>query len=446
MTRYYLALLLLLSIATSLATQSAYLPENMTYADNIKTVRFHIAGFVHSYPVLDLNGSAQLRLSFDDLSDDIKRYTYRIIHCNQDWEPSNLSELEYIDGYTEDNIQDYDFSFRTLAEYVHYDLFFPNRDMGFTKSGNYLLVVYEDEREEKTVITRRFYVVDNQTSVSGDVTRPTKVRQIHTHQEVDVSVNIKRLNLRAPMQELTATVLQNNRLDNGIFSISPNLMRGDQILFDYQGKMSFAGGNEFRNLDLRSISAPRTEVLDITNEGDHYSMLLAPDRPRDQSIYLNYADLNGDYVNFRFDRPVINLSEEFSNSNYDRLNLDFTGDYVRVTFVLQMNQPLENESIYLFGAFTEFDKRPEFRMVWNEEINAYVGQAFLKQGFYNYWYVTDTDGLVSVDNNESPVALGQTEGNFDETENDYIALIYFRPIGGRYDQIVGKIILNSNTD
>jgi hypothetical protein len=175
-------------------------------------------------------------------------------------------------------------------------------------------------------------------------------------------------------------------------------------------------------------------------------MLLGADRPRDQEIYLNYADLNGDYVNFRFDRPIIGLADEFTGSNYDRLNLDFTGDYISVTFVLEMNQELDRDDVYLFGAFTEFRKKAAFRMIWNPAVNAYVGRALVKQGFYNYWYVSDSDRVSTVENNGSKVALSKTEGNFDETENDYIALIYYRPIGGRYDQIVGSQIMNSNID
>ncbi|PHI21241.1 hypothetical protein CEQ90_04275 [Lewinellaceae bacterium SD302] len=443
-------LLLLIAFISSLpltgSGQSAYQPINKTYVDNIQTVRFHVAGFVNSYPLIDLNGSAQLRLSFDDLSEDVKRYTYRVIHCDRNWEPSRLGELEYLDGYAEDNVQEYDFSFRTLAEYVHYDLFFPNRDMDVTKSGNYLLVVYEDEREEKTVITRRFYVVDNRASLNGEVVRATTVKKIHTHQEVDLVANVKQLDLRAPLQELSVAVLQNGRLDNMVTDIIPNLVRGDIVQFNYQGKVSFAGGNEFRNLDLRSIAAPRSEVLDISNEGDRYAMLLASDRPRDQSIFLNYADLNGDFVNFRDDRPVINVAAEFSDGNFDRLNLDFTGDYIMTTFVLKMNQELENDDVYLFGGFTEFQKKDKFMMTWNPTINAYVAQALLKQGFYNYWYVTDRDRIGGVDNNGSEVALSKTEGNFDETENDYITLLYYRPIGGRYDQLVGSTLLNSNVD
>ncbi len=47
-----------------------------------------VAGWEISYPVLDLQSNNQLLLSFDDLSDEIKDYSYKIIHCNADWTAS----------------------------------------------------------------------------------------------------------------------------------------------------------------------------------------------------------------------------------------------------------------------------------------------------------------------------------------------------------------------
>lgn len=414
--------------------------ENLTYVDYLKTVRLHIDGFPSSYPILELQGGAGLRLSFDDLSDDVRRYTYRVYHCNQDWTRSNLSPLEYIDGFEQDNINDYDFSFRTISEYIHYDLVIPNRNIELTKSGNYLLVVYDNERgDERPVISRRFYVVDSQTGVTAAVNRATRIGQIHTHQEVDFSVNTKRLRTRAPLQEISATVLQNGRTDNAITNIRPSLLRQESLLFDHQGQVAFAGGNEFRNLDIRSIQAPRADVLSVTNEGAFYAMSLAPDQLRDQGIFLNYFDLNGDFVNFRFDRPIINLADDYLLENYDRLQLDYTGEYVEMTFILHSGTEFDDQVVYLFGGFSEFKLKPQYEMVWNPAINSYVGKALIKQGFYNYWYVTQNMGA-----DDNTFELMDTEGSFDETENDYVVLIYYRPMGGRFDQLIGSTIVNSN--
>jgi hypothetical protein len=167
-------------------------------------------------------------------------------------------------------------------------------------------------------------------------------------------------------------------------------------------------------------------------------MLLAPEETRGNSTYVLYFDLNGDFVNFRADRPVVNLADEFLQENYARFGLDFTGEYIEATFVLRTRNDLPlDEDIYLFGAMTEWQLKYDYRMVWNPSISAYVGRALIKQGFYNYYYVTDRGAGV-------PPAYDRTENNFTQTENDYIALTYYRPLGGRYDRLVGTAILNSN--
>ena len=434
-----LALLLLLPLWT--AAQSDDLRYfDYTYVDHIRTVRLHVEGFPHSYPIIELAGGARLRLSFDDLQQDLTRYSYSFIHCNRDWTPSNLGQMEYNSGFSSDYLRDYDFSLRTLMGYTHYELIFPNADMRVEKSGNYLLVVFDTQDGNRPVITRRFLVSENVVGVSAQVTRPAMVDKIHTDQEVRLSSNTKQLRPRAPLQELTASVLQNGRWDNAVTDVPPNLLQRDGVQFNYQDRMVFRGGNEFRNLDLRSVQAPRTEVRTITNEGDRYAMLLAPELTRGGTAYTQYFDLNGDFINFRTDRPVLNLADEFLQENYNRFGLEYAGEYIEVTPVLKTQDGLPfEEDVYVFGQLTEWQRKPAYRMVWNDGIGAYVGRFLVKQGFYNYYYVTD--GPEEKDNRAT---YDRTEDNHSVTENDYIALIYYRPLGGRYDRLVGTTIFNSS--
>ncbi len=414
-----------------------------TYVDNIKTVRLHISGFPHSYPLIELNGNARLRLSFDDTSDEVVRYSYTFIHCDQDWQPSGLSPLEFNSGFAVDYLDDYDFSLRTLKNYVHYDLTFPNENMKLDVSGNYLLVVSNAESDEFPVITRRFMVAENLAGVSGRIMRASEVGKIRTHQEVDLTVNTKQMQLRAPLQELRATVIQNNRWDNAVTDIQPNFLGRESVRFDHQGQVSFRGMNEFRNLDIRSVQAPRTRMVSITNEGEYYAMMEEAEPVRGGQSYLQYFDLNGDFINFRFDRPVVNLADEFLQENFQRFSVDFNGEYIEMTFVLDTERELERD-IYIVGGLTEYQLKPQFKMVYNPTIGAYLGRALLKQGFYNYHYVLHDPGANKVSRPADRLDYSYTEGSYDNTENDYLALVYWRPIGGRYDRLVGTAILNSN--
>jgi hypothetical protein len=60
----------------------------------------------------------------------------------------------------------------------------------------------------------------------------------------------------------------------------------------------------------------------------------------------------------------------------------------------------------------------------------------LKQGYYDYIYaLRDPRG--------GPFETDQTEGNSWETENRYVILVYYRELGGRYDQLLGINMANS---
>ena len=77
-------------------------------------------------------------------------------------------------------------------------------------------------------------------------------------------------------------------------------------------------------------------------------------------------------------------------------------------------------------------------MTFNPSIRAYEGSALMKMGYYNYAYVTVNSG----DPHAVP-SFEFTEGNHFDTENNYDILVYYRPLGGRADQLVGIYSTNS---
>ena len=96
---------------------------------------------------------------------------------------------------------------------------------------------------------------------------------------------------------------------------------------------------------------------------------------------------------------------------------------------------LPGGEVYLNGEWTYNRFIPEYRMTYNRETQAYEATALLKQGYYNYNYLFVPDG-------ETQGNSGRTDGNFYETENEYIILVYHRPNGGRYDKLVGYRRMN----
>ena len=204
--------------------------EDWVYKDHIKSVRFHVDGLVLTQPIIDLGSDVALQLSFDDLEGGVKDYVYSVVHCNADWEPSVLAEMEYIDGFAEDRINDWRFSAKTLTPYTHYSLSLPHEDMRLTKSGNYLLKVYESGRQKTLALTRRFLVVEPLVQITPRMVNTAAVSKLRTHQEIDFLVNYERVPIRAAQQEIRATVLQNGRWDSALPLIPPRFVRTDQLV------------------------------------------------------------------------------------------------------------------------------------------------------------------------------------------------------------------------
>ena len=123
-------------------------------------------------------------------------------------------------------------------------------------------------------ITRRFMVVEPLTRISARVMNPAQVSKIRTHQEIDFTVDYERINLRAPQQEVQAVVLQNGRWDNAVTGIPPMFVRKDQLVFDFQDKIVFPGGKEFRFFDFRLLRSRMPGVATVEQIGKSYEVVM----------------------------------------------------------------------------------------------------------------------------------------------------------------------------
>ena len=110
-------------------------------------------------PIVKLNSNETIKLSFDDLGNELKYYMYTFIHCDSNWEKSDIIYNEYLDGFYENYVEDYNYSFNTIQQYIHYELIFPNENVNFLKSGNYIILIYDENLNP--VLTKRFIVYED---------------------------------------------------------------------------------------------------------------------------------------------------------------------------------------------------------------------------------------------------------------------------------------------
>ena len=93
--------------------------EDWTYKPYLKTVQLHESSFDANPAILQFNGAEQLELSFDDLEADKKNYSISFVHCSANWEPSNLMNSEFMNGFYEANFLNYNYSTNTIQKYTH---------------------------------------------------------------------------------------------------------------------------------------------------------------------------------------------------------------------------------------------------------------------------------------------------------------------------------------
>ncbi len=422
MKKYFLVAVFYLFVLGAVSAQERnFYYENAIYNDNIKTVLMFREGFELSNPVIEIGENVNLVLKFDDLSGEVRNYYYTIVHCDADWNESYLSQSDYLDGFTDNPVDDYQRSFNTTFNYINYHIYLPNDNVQFKLSGNYALVVFEDNDKEKKILTKRFYVVEPLVDIAGTVRRATLDAFKGDNQEVDFTITHERLPIQNPQEEVKVVIMQNNRWDNAIRDLNPLFVRDNQLIYDYSKENVFEGGNEFRYFDIRSERLNGENVFSTEFHRPYYHKTLTPDEVRSNKKFFSYKEMNGKYV----------------VESQERVNdYDVDCDYNFVHFTLPLPSILLGGSVNVFGALTNWNANKSNEMTWNFTTSAYELTLLLKQGYYNYQYVYVPQGAKVADSKN-------LEGSFWQTENDYQIFVYYKDLSSRYYRLVGYQQLNS---
>ena len=391
------------------------------YRGFISSVRFATSESEIDYPIIQLNSGSHLLLEFDDLEADNKNYTYKVIHCNYDWTPSeDIAPMDYIDGFQENRIYESTNSFGTRTEYIHYQIKIPNDDIKITKSGNYILKVYIDGEEEDLAITRRFVIYEPMMKAVPHVRRSAVPPYSRSHQEFSLKVEHVGIYLPNPAKDIKVAILQNGRWDNAITNINPTFIKNEEMNYDLQGQIIFPGFREFRPLDIRSFRHRGPQVETMEQNDDNFQLYLFNDIPRTHAPYLFTNDLNGKFIVSSYDNPAANER----------------GEYGHVHFNLETPK-LSDSDVYVVGGFSDFLPYLRYKMTYNEEKEAYTSNCLLKNGFYDYMYL-------AVNKETGKPDLQALEGSVFESENNYVFLVYYRKYGSRYDQVVAYSKISSS--
>ncbi|MDA9634714.1 DUF5103 domain-containing protein [bacterium] len=391
--------------------EDAVLESNNKNNYNIRTILLHKKENNLSLPIINLNSVEQLKLSFDDLNYESSVLYITIEHYDAMWNKSNLMQSEYINGFTSDEIINYQFSFNTLQNYIHYEYLFPSDNLKPLLSGNYKFKVYDLNGD--TLFNKKFMVLENKINIDLNIKKATLSKDRKIKHELDFTLNHQNINIVDPFSQIKVIIKQNNREDNAITNLKPLYIRNNTLIYDYNEENTFFGINEFRHFDIKSLRYYSERIKNITYDSTKYKVDLFKESKRAYDNYSIEPDLNGKFYI---------KSQEARNSNIE-------SEYVYVNFKLKSNF-VEDGNVYIIGELSNWEKNNEFKLEFDSINNIYSKSIYLKQGYYNYHYAINDTALNLLD-------VASIEGTHYQTRNSYEIYVYFNDTNDRYQKLIG---------
>ncbi len=389
----------------------AALPVTTSFDESVRTVQIHPVDMPLAPPVTVLGQPDILVASFDGLSDDREFFRWRLVHCNADWTPSVLVDSEFVDGFNEQQIEDYSFSSATTVPYVHYTFTIPGENMRPLVSGNYVAEVYREDDPDTVVAQFAFMVTEQTVPVSVSVSPVTDIDYRAQHQQLEVGINVEDAGIEDVFNDLQVHLFQNNRPDTEQILRRPLTVSGSNLTFAHNPALIFPAGNEYRRFETVTENYPGMGVEKVEYVHPYWHYALNIDSPRAGERYQYDSTQKGAYLIRR---------SGASDS-------DVEADYGVVHFYLEDENP--DRQIFIEGDITDRLFNSNSRMVYNPSFGRYERALLLKQGSYNYQYVERTPA--------GKFSTADIEGNNFETQNTYQVRVYHRRRGERYDRLIG---------
>lgn len=406
----HFSLVILLSLCT--LNVSARTTANAIFDPQFKSLQVLDRTNLLGQPIVrPQNGASAVTISFDELAEDNRFLRYRLVHCDSDWRPSRaITELDYVNGYNEAQVVDYALSDKSLTHYVHYNITIPNEEMQPLISGNYLVEVYDEDDPSEILLQARFMVDEALVGLSVNESSRTDMEYNGRYQQLSVKANLENARIDNPYNDLKLVVIQNGRVAEPHILRHPLQLTKNTAVYEHQKELIFPAGNEYRRFDIANIHYPGMGVDAIDYIAPYYNVMLKRDTPRINGGYVYDQTQSGRY----FPAEIYSTEPEID------------ADYVLTFFTLAM--PEIKEDVYIDGDLVLRSRDSDSRMIYDKTLGAYIKTLLLKQGMYNYQYVTGS-------------GLNPVEGDKYETQNEYLVLLYYCPPDARYERLIGSAVI-----
>lgn len=214
-------------------------------------------------------------------------------------------------------------------------------------------------------------------------------------------------------------MIQNGISSRGMYNLKPRLIQNNLMIYDDNNQV-FSALKEYRRFDTRTLKFQTDRIVKIDRRPEITNVFINIDESRGYKQYFYEKDMNGNFV----------IMADLTNDP------NVEADYAMIYFTMEYPYWLNNGNFYVVGSFNDYTITEENKMKYDFDKQQYSSQLFLKQGYYNYMYVF-------IPNTESTFDFSYAEGNYFETENEYMVFVYLHSYERNHDTLVGFKSLSS---
>lgn len=379
-------------------------PGQLVLSDLVHSIHLSRTGSQNSAPIIRLKSNDTLSLNFDLLQFDSRSLRVSFTHHDPDWSRSNLVQEFYQEGLFNLYLDTGTVSTSQRPTFRSYQYEFPNRDVKFLVSGNYMVRV-EDADTGNLLFAMPFFVAENEGDIVSRVetvlSSRAEVRYAHFPRSLFELPDF----VEMPQFNLEFYYVQNQFWGRKQLAGELDTSTEGEVLFEMERQRPFDGDYEFQFLSLNnlSLSAPQISEFDPTT---------IPPR------VVLFDDAQG----FAASRTRI------SGSRFGKPNPSRSAQYADVHFRLEPEDEYpEDAAIYLVGDFNNWAIQSNYAMEYDSDIDRWKTNGIIKEGSYSYKYVLIEDNRVN------DLAL---DDSFTRVEQEYHAFVYYRDPDRNYYRLL----------
>lgn len=371
-------------------------PGQLPAPQSIKSIQLYRKGSPNNVPAIALHSSQKLILAFDELSRLSGQFRIHFTHHDANWQNSNIPEDWFLEGMNELILGGGTANRLSEPRYHRYEMEFPNMQIKFKTSGNFMLHV-ADFATGTPLFSLPFFVTEDAGTITSHAETLFNVGPRGAAMHQPFSTFIYPDFVQFPQFDLSFFFVQNrfwgNRREATIFDTSTE----GETAFHLSREASFAANFDFRLLDVQQFSQGG-RIIEWNPASVPPKALLR----EDVLNFLAYAAPRAEWTS-NFGSPKPERDARYASI---RFRFDDGGQFNQQT------------PVYLTGDFNQWVLSDAYKLIYNPESGYLEREVLIKEGSYTYKY--------ALKNNDGSVDDLTLSDSITRRRQEYTSLVYFR--------------------